>query len=567
MKRTIAASIGLISATLAHAQTAPSDVDAAQRRAQQIQQQQEQQLRRDLEAATPAPPRVTAPELGLPPLPAVEPGPCVKADKVVIEGSEWLSRDVRELVTTRYVNPCLQRSALQEALTLMTQDLMVRGLITSRVYLPEQDTATGELRFKVVEGRIERVVFDSATRMAHAFPIQAGDVLNLRDIEQGIEQMNRLPTNRATMDILPGSAAGLSVVRITNKPEGRVRGSLSLDNQGATSTGEHQWGGTIAVDNLLSLQDLLSLNYKQSTDLDVDRKGSRSAGLNWSLPLGYHTVSYTFTTSEYASSFTAPSGLTLLSDGTSWSHQIKLDRLLWRNQTSRVNASGGFTLKESRNFLERQYLAVSSRTLSVASLDLNASTLAGGWMIDGGVGADLGMHALGSQKDRDNLPDWAPRAQFQRYRATLNLSKPFELAGQNMMWSTQWNGQYGADVLYGSEQMSIGGLYSVRGFVRNSLAGDSGHYVRNELSLRKPLVLPNGQVHQLKLALGHDIGRVFSRVDQVPEGVLSGWFASLNLYAGPFQIELMHTKALNQPDRWFTQLESGQTWFRLNWAF
>ncbi len=566
MKRTIAASIGLIGATLVHAQSNPQDIDAAQRRAQQIQQQQEQQLRRELEAASP-PPRVIEPSTSLPPLPQVEPGPCVKADAIVIEGSEWLSSEVSELVRSRYAQPCLQRSALQEALGLMTQDLMSRGLITSRVYLPGQDTSKGELRFKVLEGRVERLVFIGPTLMAHAFPVKAGQVLNLRDIEQGIEQMNRLPSNRTQMDILPGSAPGLSVIRISNQPVGRVRGSVSVDNQGATSTGEHQVGASVAIDDFLSLQDALSFNYKQSTDLDVDRRGSRSAGLSWNVPLGYHTLSYVFTTSEYASTFTAPSGLNLLSDGTAWSHQVKLDRLLWRSQQSRVTGSVGFTHKESRNFLERQYLAVSSRRLSVVHLDLNASTLAAGWVIDAGLGADLGTPSLGAQRDRDALPDWAPRAQFQRYRATLNLSKAFEWAGQSMLWSSQWAGQYGADVLYGSEQMSIGGLYTVRGFVRNTLSGDHGHYLRNELSLRKPLVLPDGSVHQLKLSLGHDIGRVFSRVANTPEGTLSGWFTSATLMAGPVQIELMHTQALQQPSRWFNQLESGQTWFRLNWSF
>lgn len=48
------------------------------------------------------------------------------------------------------------------------------------------------------------------------FPGVKGSVLQLRDIEQGLDQLNRLPSNNATMRIEPGAEAGSSRVLINN---------------------------------------------------------------------------------------------------------------------------------------------------------------------------------------------------------------------------------------------------------------------------------------------------------------------------------------------------------------
>ena len=51
--------------------------------------------------------------------------------------------------------------------------------------------------------------------------------------------------------------------------------------------------------------------------------------------------------------------------------------------------------------------------------------------------------------------------------------------------------QYSKDTLFGSEQFSVGGYYSVRGFRENYITGDSGYYLRNKINFNLgSLVLP-----------------------------------------------------------------------------
>ncbi|MDV0916573.1 POTRA domain-containing protein, partial [Enterobacter asburiae] len=68
------------------------------------------------------------------------------------------------------------------------------GYITSRAFLTEQDLSGGQLNIVVLEGRLEAIRLEGETprMLKMAFPGRVGGILNLRDIEQGMEQINRL---------------------------------------------------------------------------------------------------------------------------------------------------------------------------------------------------------------------------------------------------------------------------------------------------------------------------------------------------------------------------------------
>ncbi|WP_275428219.1 POTRA domain-containing protein, partial [Enterobacter hormaechei] len=72
-------------------------------------------------------------------------------------------------------------------------------------------------------------------------PGLVGDVLNLRDIEQGMEQLNRLPSQQVVIDIQPGEQPGFSnVVLLRGARRAPVSFSFGADNSGQRSTGTGQ---------------------------------------------------------------------------------------------------------------------------------------------------------------------------------------------------------------------------------------------------------------------------------------------------------------------------------------
>ncbi|MCZ2996007.1 hypothetical protein NYY81_18425, partial [Acinetobacter baumannii] len=93
----------------------------------------------------------------------------------------------------------------------------------------------------VVEGKLESLKGAESSgitdrQLAMSFPGKQGELLNLREIEQMVDQLNRLPSNQAQMELAPGKAVGGSDVLVKNTPQKPWRVGLSRHNGGQRST-------------------------------------------------------------------------------------------------------------------------------------------------------------------------------------------------------------------------------------------------------------------------------------------------------------------------------------------
>lgn len=113
-----------------------------------------------------------------------------------------------------YQGRCLTLEHINRLVHETTNAYLQRGYVTSQAWLQEQDISRGVLTVSVSEGRIESITQngEQTPALKMAFPGLVGDVLNLRDIEQGMEQLNRLPSQQVTIDIQPGEQPGFSKV-------------------------------------------------------------------------------------------------------------------------------------------------------------------------------------------------------------------------------------------------------------------------------------------------------------------------------------------------------------------
>lgn len=564
--RSVCLVFALIAGSQAWAQSA-SDLEAARRQSEAVQRQQQEQLRRDQEAAQPpakGPGGIDTRKL-LPKLDASKTETkCRGISSIAINGAPNLSDSVRQKISKAYEGRCLGTSEIVEILGEITRDYVLRGYVSTRAYLPTQDLSGGQLEFLVVEGKIEKLRVEGGPQRGispgNTFPAKPGDLLNLRDLEQGIDQVNRLTSNKATLDIQPGSAPGLSDVLIRNEPGPFYHLMSSADNQGSAATGKHQLGTTLSLDSVLGLTEFISFTHRVSIP-NTAQQHAVSNSLLLGVPFGYTTLNFNASRSRYASTVKAPSGRDLATSGDSGSHTLALDRVVHRDQTQRVTVTGAFTNKKTRNFLEGQLLGVSSRTLSVLDLDGGVTTRLGQGALSMTLGWAQGLTAAGALRDIDGLPDSAPRAQFKKIKYTASYSLPWRWLDSDWTLSSQVTGQVALTTLFGSEQVSIGGIYSVRGHEKNALSGDSGYFLRNELSVRAPVSLAATQL-PLRLFVGLDAGAVRNRAPDVPQGSLAGSAFGASLGWKAVSAELFGTCPLAVPSA--MERESCQTWFRLN---
>lgn len=542
----------LLQSTPVKAQTA-ADLQRIERVQQEEQQRQQRQL--EQERVNPRAPTSLQPD------PVKRPGPrpqgtCRDIRDIVLKGADSLLNQTKDSLVKPYIGRCLGVNDIERLMGDVTAHYVNAGQITARVYLGRQDLSSGHLELTVVEGVLDKLrIEDGGTHSistSNVFPGMVGKPLNLRDVEQGLDQINRLSSNNATMSIEPGAQPGQSELVVRNVPSQPWHVNASVDNFGSKSTGRNELATSLSLDNPLGLNDYISLTDRRILDRHDGTRDSTSNSVTYSVPFGWSLLTVGGSYSTYLSTPITAGGLPIRSDGQSSVVYVRGDRVVYRNRDNLVTLSGTVTRKSSGNYLAGQHLDVSSRSLSVLDLDLSLRRPALGGILNLGLGLSQGKDWFGALKDADDLPGYAPRAQFQKERVSASWSRNFAVGARNTIdVSTQFNGQYSSDVLYGSEQMLIGGIYSVRGFDLDTLASDTGWMVRNEVGFKSP-VMVRGKEGSWRAYAALDTGRVQGHMADIngergDHGQLTGGALGVQLRWGPASLDTFVMKPLKRP--------------------
>lgn len=142
--------------------------------------------------------------------------PCFRIDRIVLDGDDarrfqWSLKaadDKAHPATGR----CLGTKGVGVVMKRVQNAIVAKGYVTTRVLAAPQDLTHGTLRLTVVPGRIRAIRFadgaDARVMHRNAVPARAGDLLQLRDIEQALENFQRLPTVAADIQIVPAEGGG-----------------------------------------------------------------------------------------------------------------------------------------------------------------------------------------------------------------------------------------------------------------------------------------------------------------------------------------------------------------------
>ncbi|WP_223484341.1 ShlB/FhaC/HecB family hemolysin secretion/activation protein [Pseudomonas sp. A-RE-19] len=468
---------------LAHAAPTPGETDLIRERQDRLLEEQRRRLEelKELPGKEAKPTQPTAPA-------DVR---CFPIKDIELKGADSLSDGEKNRLLKPYIGQCLGVTQLNELLKVITDLYIDKGLVTSRAYLPQQDLSAGHLKVLVVEGKLEGLKGAEGSKLSErelgmAFPGKSGDLVNLREIEQMVDQLNRLPSNQAQMELSPGKNVGGSEVLVKNTPQKPWRAGLSRSNDGQRSTGEQQWGTTFDWDSPLGLADQLMLRGGHDAMTDHQHT-SNNAMLNYSVPWGWWNFSYTYSQSEYRSQAQA-NGFNFKQTGDSENHQLHAERVIHRDALSKTSLSTGLSYLRTNNFIEDSKLKLSSNRISEAQFGINHGRRIGSAFVNLDLGMQQGIGAFDAQGNGHPGPG-EPDARYRKYTATASYLQPFKLWGESFSFSSLMTGQRSEDVLFSPQRTSLGGQSSIRGYKDQSLSGDSGGYWRNDLRWSRPVTL------------------------------------------------------------------------------
>ncbi|WP_308021109.1 ShlB/FhaC/HecB family hemolysin secretion/activation protein [Neisseria bergeri] len=510
--------------------------------------------------------------------------PCFAINEVVLEGEHHtrfqfaLKRALRE--TGFKAGKCLHAGDINQIMSLAQNALIGRGYTTTRILAAPQDLNSGKLQLTLMPGylrsiRINRSNDDQthAGRIAafqNKFPTRSNDLLNLRDLEQGLENLKRLPTAEADLQIVPveGEPNQSDVVVQWRQRLLPYRVSVGMDNSGSEATGKYQGNITFSADNPFGLSDMFYVNYGRSIGNvpdETDSSGSLKKGgthnyaLHYSVPFGKWTWAFNHSGYRYHQ---AVAGLSAAYDynGKSYNTDLGFNRLIYRDAKRKTHVGAKLWTRETQSYIDDAEITVQRRRTAGWLAELSHKEYIGNSTAQFKIAYKRGT----GMSDALRAPEEAfgeGTSRMKIWTASADVNTPFQIGKQLFAYDTSVHAQWNKTQLTSQDKLAIGGHHTVRGFDGEmSLSAERGWYWRNDLSWQfKP-------GHQLYL--GADVGHVSGQstkwlLGQTLAGTAIGIRGQIKL-GGNLHYDIFTGRALKKPEffqsrKWVSGFQVGYT--------
>lgn len=420
---------------------------------------------------------------------------------IILEGNIERFNWAQDFVN-QYVGKKLGIQGINSIVNNVTAAFVDKGYVTTRIVIPEQDLSTGVLRLTVIPGVIRDIRFADPVAGGNwksAFPMRPGGILNIRDIEQGLEQMKRVPSQDVNFKIAPGENPGESDIIIDLKRGKPWQYVFSLDDAGSKGTGKLQAAAILSMDNPLNNNDLLSVSFNKDADNETSHHGTKGYNLLYSFPAGYWDFSLSASDYDYHQTIQGYTQ-TFLSSGRTKQAELSIQRLLQRDQTSKTSLRFRVTRKQTQSYIDDTEIEVQRKKVTVAETAIVHRLYRGKTVIDTELAHRWGVPWLHARQDLEFFPE---TTRYKMWIMDMNVRKPVKLGSKEGRYKLDLRAQLTNDRVFASEFFSIGNRYTVRGFDgEQPLLAEKGWYVRNELAI------PTGTQGQ-EVYAGLDYGRVY----------------------------------------------------------
>ena len=488
----------------------------------------------------------------------------------LFDDENLLNEIEKENILSKYENKKLGSTDISNILVELTNRLIEKGYVTSTASLSENNNLNSEtLNLKIISGKIEKIILnedDSLDKLKKYFLVSTKEekVLNVRDLDTTTENFNYLEANNMTMEIIPSDKENYSIIKLKNEMKDKFTISLLTNNYGEDNQNGIWRGGTsINIDSPLGIGDRVYFSYmtvhkkkadrswKRTTEslkpgeiLPIGPKGYDPAkdtlpykreldlyNFRYTMKFRDYTLSLGSSRSENISSFYTPTTIYDMETMSS-SFSVNLDKILWRNQKSKLSLGVGLKRKHNKSYIEDTLL--SDRILTIGDISLNGTTVFYGGIFGISLDYERGLRALGASN--------TPKAEFKKYSLNLNYYKPIT---KKLVYRFNTLTSHSKDVLYASEKQSIGGVGSVPGYHRRgNIMGDRAIEIENELSYK---IIDSEKIGRLSPYISYSYGAV--RNNKNPsvygKGYVSGASIGLRYSMKYLDIDLAYAKALS----------------------
>jgi hemolysin activation/secretion protein len=419
---------------------------------------------------------------------AVPPADTLFIKEYRVIGTKTIPRADVETAVYEFLGPARTAEDVEKARASLEKAYRDKGFQSVSVNVPPQRPTRGIVVLQVTETPVGRLRVKGATffspeqirRMAPS--LAEGKVPNFNEVQRDLIALNQMPDRQITPTLRPGVLPGTIDVDLEVKDKLPLHGSIELNNRYSANTTPLRLDAAVRYDNLWQLGHTIGFGFQIAPQRPSDAiiySGyyiARLPQVNWVSLL----IQGTRQNSEVATS----GGANSIGNG-----EIIGGRFLF-NLPSRPgffhSASAGIDYK---NF--EQDLQIGSGIIQSPisywpfSVGYNASWIAKNYLTELSAGLTFSFRGTSAQEvvEFDNRR-YNADANFFYFRGSLGHTHELPYGFQ---FFGELQGQASATPLVDSEQFSIGGLTTVRGYLESTSIGDSG--LCGTLEIRTPSLL------------------------------------------------------------------------------
>jgi hemolysin activation/secretion protein len=402
-------------------------------------------------------------------------------DDFAVEGADRLSQvDVEEAIYP-FLGPGRTADDVEKARAALEKAYHDRGFQTVGVSVPQQSVKGGVVVLKVAELKVGRLrvknarYFDVDQIKERASSLKEGTVPDFGRVTKDIVALNQWPDRRVTPSLRAGVTPGTVDVDLTVEDKLPVHANVELNNRRSPNTTSLRAVGTVRYDNLWQLGHSLSFTYQVAPERPSDAEvfsGSylaRIPDVEWLSVLAYGLTS--------RSDVATVGGVNVIGPGQTIGARAVMALPSVENLYHSVSA--GLDYKHYGEIV-RLGTDVSSSPITYYPLVV---TYGGAYQTEDfttqlSASLTLNTRTPGSDQTAFDKKRFKASGRFAHFN--LDVSHLQELP-EGFQAYARFVGQIADGPLVSSEQISVGGLDSVRGYLESEILGDNGAVANFEL--------------------------------------------------------------------------------------
>ncbi|MDC5521738.1 ShlB/FhaC/HecB family hemolysin secretion/activation protein [Acinetobacter baumannii] len=388
---------------------------------------------------------------------------------------------------------CIGEKGLTGVINYINERLVQLGYVSTQVIIPEQDLATGHLRLTLVPGLIGEIRLKNSKdkTLNYHLPLKAGDILNIRKLEQTLETFASLQGMHASFDILPSQKssenAGYSDIEIIWEIQEKNFITVGLNDAGSKTSGKYQGYASYALENPLNAADNLFVYYTKSlNDWNVDHTDFNNYFVSYEVP--YKSWLFNINVSQYTNTQELEGFDKWLDYKTiNKDFNFQIQRELSRSKSYRLSGYTQLYRKSVSSFIDDLELIAPRKRLSGWELGSKYQLRLGQQTIHAQFSYRKGEDIFGKNEAAEDVTGEGDSSAG-IWSVAFQYALPWQTEKNNFLYQLNWQGQWSAQNVVNNETFNIGGRYSIRGYhSEQSIAGSNGHYLQQTIHWLNPI--------------------------------------------------------------------------------